>query len=394
MLACVPNDLPAPQLSVTDSAGIHITTITALPESLPVWTLEAEPRRVLTGKETGDEGAFAFIGPVRFLSNGGLALGDVASSRLIIYDAQGAFKRFLGRRGDGPGELRRLESITVKPGDTLAAFDPGLRRLSFWQPDSGFLRSVNLADDGSLESFPTDARPWLDSLIVVLQLSTTPQVNLPAGSGLRPWPMRMHLMLRDTGGTVLNRSPAFDGTYTGLDDRGDIRLPFSNRPFVALAPDRVYYGSGDAFMLTWLDSHFRVAGVIRWPSKQERLTSDEVDSVRAEAIATLSRRPLPPNPFAKNFAPEILPEYRPSIGRVFIDPEHHIWIERYEAARLGLAVQTPGREWSILRDDGLPIAILRLPPHTRLEDVRGDEVVVVRRDSLDVQSVAVYRLRR
>jgi hypothetical protein len=189
--------------------------------------------------------------------------------------------------------------------------------------------------------------------------------------------MRMHLMLRDTGGTVLNRSPAFDGTYTGLDDRGDIRLPFSNRPFVALAPDRVYYGSGDAFMLTWLDSHFRVAGVIRWPSKQERLTSDEVDSVRAEAIATLSRRPLPPNPFAKNFAPEILPEYRPSIGRVFIDPEHHIWIERYEAARLGL-----------------PIAILRLPPHTRLEDVRGDEVVVVRRDSLDVQSVAVYRLRR
>jgi hypothetical protein len=61
---------------------------------------------------------------------------------------------------------------------------------------------------------------------------------------------------------------------------------------------------------------------------------------------------------------------------------------------MGTAVQKPGDQWSILRDDGMPIAIFRLPPSTRLEDVRGDEVVVVRRDSLDVQSVAVYRVKR
>ncbi len=77
-----------------------------------------------------------------------------------------------------------------------------------------------------------------------------------------------------------------------------------------------------------------------------------------------------------------------------MDDDGHVWIERFEAMRMGTAVQKPGNQWSVLRDDGLPVAVLRLPPLTRLEDVRGDEVVVVRRDSLDVQSVAVYRLRR
>ena len=186
----------------------------------------------------------------------------------------------------------------------------------------------------------------------------------------------------------------FDAMYTGLLPNGDTRLPFSNRPFVALTGDRLYYGSGDAFELNYLNQQLQTIGIIRWPARQERLTNDEVDSVRAEAIALISRRPLPPNPFAVNFAPEILPQNRPSIGRVFVDAEHHIWIERFEATRLGTATQKPGDQWTVLREDGVPIAVLRLPPQTRLEDVRGDDVVVVRRDSLDVQSVAIHRLRR
>jgi hypothetical protein len=369
-LACAKNELTASQLEVVDSAGVRITSITVAPESLPVWTLDTEPRHVLTGAETGDETAFAFIGPVKFLANGGMVIGDVASGRLIVYDARGAFVRFHGRRGEGPAEMRRLESITLKPGDTLATFDPGLRRLSFWHPDTGFLR------------------------IVVLQVSTTPQNSVPPGTGVRRWPTRAQLTLRGASGSIVNRSATFDGMYTGLSERGDIRLPFSNRPFVALAPDRAYLGSGNTFEITSLDRSLQLTDVIRWPAREEPLTSSEVDAVRAEAIALISRRPLPPNLFADHFAAELLPAKRPAIGRVFVDRDGRLWIERYEATRMGTAVQKPGDQWSILRDDGMPIAIFRLPPSTRLEDVRGDEVVVVRRDSLDVQSVAVYRVKR
>src|SRR5688572_3370933 len=195
-VACDRSPSPTVTTVARDSAGVHVVDVLVEPESLPQWSLESAPVREMNGEETGDETAFAFIGPVRFLSDGGLVVADVASSRLLIYDGNGHFLRLLGRRGDGPGEFRRLESITVGSGDTLATFDPSLRRLSFWHPDAGFLRTVSLADDGSLESFPTDAWPWRDSL-VVLQLSVTPREAVAAGSGVRRWPMRAHLTLRD-----------------------------------------------------------------------------------------------------------------------------------------------------------------------------------------------------
>lgn len=377
-----------------DSAGVRIVDVQIEPESLPYWALDSTPVRALTGAESGDETAFAFIGPVRFLSSGGLVVGDIASSRLLIYDAAGRFVRFLGRRGEGPGEMRRLESMTVGAGDTVTTFDPALRRLSFWNPESGFARSVNLADGGSLESFPADALPWRDSLIVVLQLATTPQESVAQNSGPRRWPMRAHLTLRDISGRIIRTSPTFNGMYSGLDERGDFRLPFSNRPFVALGRDRVYVGSGEDFRIASLDTSFSPAGELRWSARDEPLTAVEVDRVREEAIALIARRPRPPNPFGRNFLPELLPVNRPSIGRVFVDRTGNLWVERFEAIRMGTTAQVPGHQWSILAPDGVPVAVLRLPPRTRLEDVRGNEVVVVRRDSLDVQTVTVVGLKR
>lgn len=377
-----------------DSAGIRVVDVLSQPSSLSQWTLDPVPLRVLTGMETGDEVAFAFVGPVRFLKDGGLVVADVASSRLLIYSSDGRYARALGRRGDGPGEMRRIESVTVDSSGVIATFDPSLRRLSYWSLETGFLNGVTIAESGSLESWPADVLPWRDSLLVVFQLAITPQESLPPASGLRRWPMRAQVTLRDSAGRVLKPSPTFEGMYTGLDERGDTRLPFSNRPFVAPATDRVYFGSGDSFRIAWLDTAFNTSGEIRWPVRDERLTSQEVEGVRREAIALISRRPLPPDPFARSFAPEILPENRPSIGRVFVDDSGLLWVERFEATRLGTAVQMPGDQWSILRDDGQPVAILNLPPKTRLEDVRGDNVIVVRRDSLDVQTVAIHRLKR
>ena len=378
----------------SDSAGVRIVDVMVEASSVPQGTLDSVPVRGLTGMETGDETAFAFVGSVRFLPDGGLVIGDVASSRLLIYDSDGHYARSFGRRGDGPGEIRRLESISIDDQGIIATFDVSLRRLSYWNPATGFVRSVSIADGGSLDSWPADATPWRDSMLVVFQLAITPQDSVPPGSGIRRWQMSAHLTLRNGAGQVLKSSPTFKGMYSGLDEAGDTRLPFSNRPFVATSRERIYFGSGDSFQLTWLDSAFNTVGEVRWSARDERLTSEEVERVRAEAIALISRRPLPPDPFARSFAPEILPANRPSIGRVFVDRDGMLWVERFEATRLGTASQKPGDQWSILRPSGEPVAILRLPPSTRLEDVRGDEVAVVRRDSLDVQSVAIHRLRR
>ncbi len=288
-------------------------------------------------------------------------------------------------------------SLSVLPGDTLTTFDGSLRRLTLWHPVTGFVRQISLNDGGALDAMPADAWIWRDTSIVVLQLAVTPRPAIPTGATVARWPMRATLTLRDTAGRILRTARAYEGTYTGIYATGDTRLPFAHQPFVAIARDHVYYGSGAEFRLLSLGADFERAGEPRWPTLEEPLSSVEVTRVRDETYDLLVTR-MPPDrareAISKNFLPETLPRKRPAIGRVFVDAEGQLWVERFEPLRLGSLMQKPGSTWSVLASDGRPVARVRLPRDTRLESVRGDRVAVVQRDSLDVQTVAVYRLSK
>lgn len=386
----------ASTVAVSDSAGVRITTITVPPTDLEEWTLAPTPALVITGAESGDSAALAPVGSVRWHASGDIIIADLGASRLLVYDAAGTFVHALGRRGDGPGEFRYISVVTLLHADTVVTFDGSLRRLSYWHRRNGFARSVSLAAGASLDAWPADAWPWRDSMIVVLQLAITPKDSVPAGAGMRRWPMRAHLSLRDREGEVVATSPTFPGMYTGLYEGGDTRLPFSNQPFVAVGRDRVFFGSGEAYRISSLGSEFRTEGDVRWPAADEALSNAEVAAVLAETQALLSAR-LPPERLReldKNFAPEILPKTRPAIGRILIDPEDRLWVERFEATRLGTRTQKPGDRWTVLGPGGRPVARVRLPSNTRLEAVQGQRALVVQRDSLDTETVAVYDLRR
>jgi hypothetical protein len=183
--------------------------------------------------------------------------------------------------------------------------------------------------------------------------------------------------------------------YSGVSARGDGRLPFSHVPFVALARDAVYFGSGDAFTIGVLDPAFRWASDLRWPAQTEPLTAEEIAAVRDESVRLLAQRiPLEraQQALTEPFLPALLPTNRPSIGRVLVDANGRLWVERFEAPRLGSQLQTPATRWTVLEADGTPRAVVQLPPYTRLEDVRGSRVLVVQRDSLDVEFAAAFVL--
>ncbi len=380
-----------------DSAGGQLTTILRAPDSLPVWRLSPSATRVLTGATIGDSTALSTIGAVQWLSDGGLVVADLDASRLLVFDATGAFVRALGRSGAGPGELRNIVSVAVTKGDSISTYDAALRRLSIWHPDAGFVRHVSLGDDGSLESWPANAWRWRDTLLVVLEPSTTPRPELSTGATVVKWPMRAALTLRGADGRMLSTSPAFDATYTGAYANGDVRLPFAHQAFVSVADDRIYFGSGAEFRIGLLTPEFTLGGELRWPLHDEPLSAAEVTRVRDDAIARLAQRTaLDParEYFTREFASELLPTVRPTIARVLIDDDARIWAERFEATRLGSAEQTMADRWTVMQADGTPIARVVLPANTRLESVRRNRAVVVQRDSLDLPSVAIYDLVR
>lgn len=387
----------ADALQHVDSVGVRLTTIAQDPDSLPTWQLAANAEYVLTGSNIGDSTALSLVGDVRWLSDGGIVAADPNDARLLIFGASGGYVRTLGRSGAGPGELQNLVSVSISAGDTIATFDASLRRLSIWHPSSGFARHVALGDNSALDSWPANAWRWNDSQLVVLQLSVSPRPVLSTGTMLARWPMRARLTLHDSSGRVVNSSPAFDAMYTGVYSTGDVRLPFSNQPFVSVTTDRIYFGDGATFVLAYLAPTFTLEGELRWPLYNEPLATSEVARVREEAMARLAQRiALDPSRdyFTREFDPSILPSIRPAIGRVLIDDESRVWVERFEAQRLGTAEQAVPDRWMVLRADGTPLARFTLPSGVRLEDVRRNSTVVVQRDSMDLQSIAVYNIVR
>lgn len=383
-------------VAVADSAGVRVVTITSAPAQLPEWRLDDAPLFTITGETTGDSTALSLVGAVRWLTDGGLVAHDLDGSRLLVFDAAGRYARALGRRGAGPGEMEWIASMAVQRGDTITTYDGSLRRLSFWHAAQGYARQVSLNESDVDDISPMDAWAWQDSLVVVLLMRVPPPPPLLPGRTVVRWSMMMSLALRNASGRTLGTSPEFEGTYSALNARGDARLPFANVPFVALGPRAVYFGSGVDFRLRRLAPSFVPDEEIRWPGQREPLTEAEVDGVREESIRLLAQRiPLEraQRSFDDSFLPELLPVDRPAIGRVFVDDRERLWVERFEAVRLGSQLQTPATRWTVLNADGTPLAALALAPYTRLEDVRNDRAIVVRRDSLDVEYITAHHIR-
>ena len=71
------------------------------------------------------------------------------------------------------------------------------------------------------------------------------------------------------------------------------------------------------------------------------------------------------------------------------DGEGGVWLSDYAAVDRDLGV----RGWTLIAADGEWRGHVILPERFRLLDVRGNRVLGVQLDSLDIQSVAVYELK-
>ncbi|MEP6833917.1 MAG: hypothetical protein ABJB74_11005 [Gemmatimonas sp.] len=63
---------------------------------------------------------------------------------IVLYDANGKFRRTLGRSGSGPGEYRTAYPIKFAARDSLYVFDLSVRRLTVLAPDGKYVRTVQM----------------------------------------------------------------------------------------------------------------------------------------------------------------------------------------------------------------------------------------------------------
>lgn len=390
---CTPARRADPIIARADSAGVTIVTIAASPATVARFDLEAAPRRVITGGHDSIPD-FVELGPVAWLEDGGITAADLGAGAIHLFDATGALVRSFGRRGKGPGEFGDITTLAVTAGDTLVIYDRSLQRATWFHRAMGLVRSTPLPGVSTIGSFPLGFYPLGKGRVLThrsrfLDSALTPGVTLQRSRSLED------LLAYAEPGTFRDSTPVIDGRYGIWTGTADYRAPWTHRPFLAVDGGRVAYGPGTIWRVQLFDHALHPLLDVRWPVAETSLAAEEVHAFRARVEGELPRR-MPSSDKSRLldivFAPAILPARRPAIGRVLLDPTGPIWVGRFEP-QWGTTLGEP-IDWIILDAGGVPEGQVHLPDAMRLEAVRGDTLLVVARDSRDVERIAVYRLVR
>lgn len=80
--------------------------------------------------------------------DGGIAISDASEGRVTLVGANGAFRRIVGRKGAGPGELEQPRTLAFDRGGRLHVLDVATRAIDVFDSAGAFVRRVGL--DGAV----------------------------------------------------------------------------------------------------------------------------------------------------------------------------------------------------------------------------------------------------
>lgn len=390
LLGCSDHQEALPGVSVRDSAGVTIVTISRRVEDLPAWAISDEPLFSISGDAPPFLGT---VGEVAFLGDGRLLVEDQLTDELRIFEASGGYE-LVGGAGEGPGEFSNLTKLTVTSGDTFYAFDRRLLRMSGFDPQGQVVTTTPVArEEGGLGTIPLDMWAFDSDHLVLHRMSPYDTTNAA------PLPRRDQrdalLTLLDRAGEDRGPMLRFKGGYSVEFDMGDAGPPFGNVVTIAVAGGRLLYTSGIDYDLTVTDPDLEPLRIIRWPGWRRPLGEEELREVRDTTEAGLeeirtARPDVATSIMNALFSPNTLPDTLPALGPVLLSESGDIWVAAFAPS---IELWEQESRWHVLSPEGRPLARITLPANSRLAAVRDSLVAIVVRDSLDVESVQVHAIR-
>lgn len=391
LVACQPAaDGPRPGVIVGDTVGVPSLAIEGLPDDLPVWTVDPLP----IFSVRGDGPPFlSDVGEVEVLSDGRLVVEDNQSAELWLFDPSAAPVR-LAARGDGPGEIRNVQSLRVGAADSIFVFDRRHARMTILGPAGRVAEVIDLPrgaeGDGALL---VSAWP-LGDMILLHSIRFSDPGDL--SEGMRLGSQESIIRLADRSGRPSDRSEHFRAGLALINQRFDGRSPFAADPAVGVRGDRIVHARGPDYRLEVRDPDLALTRSIDWPGLRRSLGTDEVSRVRAEAEERFASagRASPERVRAlldQLFAPDVVPDELPALGTVEVDQTGAIWVQRF---RMGSEEWDQNDAWHVLDPSGRPLARVELTSDTRLAAIQDNHVVLVHRDELEVQHIGVHTLQR
>jgi hypothetical protein len=365
--------------------------------AIPEWRVDPVPEIVVGVDDQLPGNALHRVAGATRLSDGRLVIANGGSSELRYFGADGKLIGSVGGYGEGPSSFKLLVNIVRGRADTVMVltYDPAVARVSNEMTivskdriQVGPLRPVCRVSEGNNKRVLSDGSLMLQAEELVGQ----PGCGSSSDGVYQPTELVTRYDVRSGAVDTL-------GIFPGPEREGRRYRVFGHVLATAASAGRMFVAptGGDSIFV--------------FGQNGQRIGSWQVPFAARSIPRRL--RNLPP-PFSR---PIVLPDGTterpaspsvrnvfPRIGRLVADAVGDLWVMAYPDPGGALAsidllaptdnTPTSASEWIVLGPTGHPVAEVTTPENSFVLEVGANYIITLRRDDLDVESVAVHRLTR
>ncbi len=379
-------------ITVADSAGVEIVLNSVGAAAVSVFaTLDSVPGLRLGSLDGRPEEQFGTVSDVLPLADGGVAVLDGQAAEIRVFDSDGAYRMSLGSKGQGPGEFQNPIKLGLLPGDTLAVYDAGPKRITRFGPDGALGRITTLVD--------TRARIVVAAFLPDGRLIGQSRWLAPGGA---PLPGQEPTFVRDSAVlTLFTTDGAVDDTVDVVPGREAIisiersersvsvfkrSSAFGRTNVFTAHPDGIWSSANDRFELRLRDAESgRLMRIVRAPGLEQPVTDGLARAIHDRALAkaeTADDRRWTEAWYALSPRPETQPAY----DLLAVDDRARLWVRAWST--LDLATR-----WWVFARGGDLLGSVDVPSGMKITSVRCGWVWGVEHDALDASYVVRYALR-
>lgn len=311
-------------------------------------------------------------------SHGKIYAGD-QHGEIVVLNPEGNLVQRFGRMGGGPGEYQMVGPIRAFAGDSLFVFDPMAMRATIYAPGSDRVAYTIRFPEPNF-SFARNVEPLSGGYII----AHFRRINGDVPSAGQRQDDLIRILNRDGSirrdSVVAIREPEIV-EVKNEHGQGFFFPPFARQTLTQWdAEGRVYTLWTDSSQVRIHDVNGRLAGefTAALPGKRLPLAGSSIDSMAGENAGG----GLTPRMLADAFRSRWTTW--PLVEDMLVDDQSRIWIKPVSHDSIG--------DWLAFTPRGRQVASFRLPRTVTPRLIRGDRLYGVSRDSLDVESVVVYRL--
>lgn len=325
------------------------------------------------------------------LSDGRVVVADGSSRELRYFDSQGNHLYTAGGEGEGPGEFARLSDAHLMRGDTVVAWDFGRRRISVFDGDGSYVRSLELQSLGDRELPPRLSGVFRDGRLLARSVPVRGPEEIETGvaEGVATY------LLYSRDGSLLDTAGIYptDAYYKWRYEAGGRRgfltfpVPFGRALHLTPGPDLLYVARSHRYEVRALAPEGELRRIVRREHQPRPVTEADIE---AEVERRLSRAEEDEwrNRLRRAFRElDAYPATMPALADLEVDAAGNLWAEEYRPPAEG----GPSR-WSVFGPEGRLRAEAVLPPGFDPHHIGNGWILGVAEDEFGVEHVRLYRL--